>query len=73
MFRAGGTRPPTEVMVSFIDAYRGQYGVESICATLPVAPSVYYEYKARQGGNAQWYRDVVRIPSSSEISSTSIA
>ena len=35
-------------MVSFIDEHRVQYGVESICKQLPIAPSVYYEYKARQ-------------------------
>ena len=37
-------------MVSFIDEHRGQYGVESICAMLPIAPSVYYEHKAQQAG-----------------------
>lgn len=35
-------------MVSFIDDYRGTYGVEPICAVLPIAPSTYYEQKARQ-------------------------
>ena len=37
-------------MVSFIDEHRGQYGVESICRMLPIAPSVYYEHKAQQAG-----------------------
>ena len=35
-------------MMSFIDAHRGEYGVESICAVLPIAPSTYYEHKARE-------------------------
>jgi putative transposase len=35
-------------MVSFIDAHRQEYGVEPICRELPIAPSVYYEAKARQ-------------------------
>jgi putative transposase len=35
-------------MVSFIDANRTEYGVEPICAQLPIAPSGYYEHKARQ-------------------------
>ncbi len=35
-------------MVSFIDAHRAEYGVEPICRQLPIAPSTYYEYKARQ-------------------------
>jgi transposase InsO family protein len=35
-------------MVAFIDAHRGAYGVEPICAVLPIAPSTYYEAKARQ-------------------------
>jgi len=35
-------------MVSFIDAQRERYGVEPICAVLPIAPSTYHEQKARQ-------------------------
>ena len=31
VFRPGGARPPTEVMVAFIDQHRDAYGVESIC------------------------------------------
>ena len=31
----------------FIDTHRGAYGVESICTELPIAPSMYYEHKAR--------------------------
>ena len=34
-------------MIAFIDAHRAEYGVESICAQLPIAPSTYYEHKAR--------------------------
>ena len=34
-------------MVAFIDAHREVYGVEPICAVLPIAPSTYYEQKAR--------------------------
>ncbi len=42
-------------MLAFIDAHREQYGVESICKLLPIAPSTYYEQKARQS-------DPARIP-----------
>jgi transposase InsO family protein len=35
-------------MVAFIDAHREAYGVESICRQLPIAPSTYYEHKARE-------------------------
>ena len=35
-------------MVSFIDENRKAYGVEPICAVVPIAPSTYYEQKARQ-------------------------
>jgi transposase InsO family protein len=35
-------------MARFIDAHRDAYGVEPICAVLPIAPSVYYEIKARE-------------------------
>ena len=40
-------------MVSFIDAHRAEYGVESICAELPIAPSQYYEHKAREAEPAR--------------------
>ena len=36
------------MMASFIDEHRAAYGVEPICAELPIAPSTYYEHKARQ-------------------------
>ena len=42
-------------MVSFIDTHRQCHGVEPICAVLPIAPSTYYEQKARQ-------LDVRRLP-----------
>ena len=35
-------------MVAFIDQHRDSYGVEPICRELPIAPSSYYEEKARQ-------------------------
>lgn len=34
-------------MVAFIDAHRDEYGVEPICDVLPIAPSTYYEHRAR--------------------------
>ena len=42
-------------MVVFIDAHRGQYGVEPICAQLPIAPSTYYHHKARE-------KDATKVP-----------
>jgi putative transposase len=35
-------------MVAFIDAHRGEHGVEPICEQLQIAPSTYYEHRARQ-------------------------
>jgi transposase InsO family protein len=50
-------------MVQFIDEHRDQYGVEPICAQLPIAPSVYYEQKAREADPrrqpARAQRDIV--------------
>ena len=50
-------------MMAFIDAHRDEYGVEPICAELPIAPSTYYESKAREGGGtslpARTRRDAV--------------
>jgi putative transposase len=50
-------------MVTFIDQHRGAYGVEPICAELPIAPSMFYEHKAREANperlSARHIRDVV--------------
>ena len=35
-------------MISFVDAYRDDHGVEPICKVLPIAPSTYYEHAARR-------------------------
>jgi len=35
-------------MVRFIDEHRATYGVEPICAVLPIAPSTYFRYHAQQ-------------------------
>jgi len=40
------------MMVAFIDTHRDCYGVEPICAVLPIAPSHYYQQKARQSNPA---------------------
>src|SRR5688500_17259274 len=48
VFRPGGARPPSEVMVAFIDQHRDTYGVEPICAVLPIAPSTYFLRTAQQ-------------------------
>jgi putative transposase len=34
-------------MGAFIEAHRGVYGVESICAQVPIAPSTYYAWRAQ--------------------------
>ena len=47
-FAQGGARPPTEVMVAFIDAERETYGVEPMCAVLPIAPATYFRHQAYQ-------------------------
>ena len=35
-------------MVELIDDHRDEYRVEPICSVLPIAPSTYYEHKARE-------------------------
>ena len=56
-------------MVTFIDDYRSEYGVEPICRVLPIAPSTYYARKAieadptRRSRRAQrdaWLREEIR-------------
>jgi putative transposase len=36
------------MIVAFIDEHRETYGVEPICAVVPIAPSTYYAHKGRQ-------------------------
>ena len=40
-------------MVTFLDQHRATYGVEPICAVLPIAPSTYFLRKAPQQAPAQ--------------------
>src|SRR5690606_36134439 len=52
VFRGRGARPPLEVIVAYIDAYKGLFGVEPICRVLKdhdfkIAPSTYYAYRSR--------------------------
>ena len=35
-------------MIRYIDDYREQFGVESICKVLPIAPSTYYGHKVQE-------------------------
>jgi hypothetical protein len=35
-------------MVGYIDDHRDRFGVEPICAVLPIAPSTYFLHKAHQ-------------------------
>ena len=53
-------------MVSFIDELREEYGVEPICAQLPIAPSCYFEAKAREADSerlpARAKRDAELVP-----------
>jgi transposase InsO family protein len=50
-------------MVSFIDENRGVHGVEPICSVVPIAPSTYYQHKARRADptrvSARAQRDAV--------------
>jgi putative transposase len=58
-------------MVSFIDQHRAEYGVEPICAQLPIAPATYYEQKAREaeperlpprvGRDAEISQEILRV------------
>jgi len=49
-------------MVAFVDVHRAEYGVEPICAELPIAPSTYYECKARQADPGRLPPRVQRDP-----------
>ena len=48
-------------MVDYIDQHRQEFGVESICNELPIAPSTYHAFKQRQP-SARARRDAVMLP-----------
>ena len=53
-------------MVTFIDDHRAEYGVEPICAVLPIAPSTYYAAKnhppsARRRRDAELEAEIQRV------------
>jgi putative transposase len=37
-----------EAIISFVDAYRDEHGVEPICKVLPIAPSTYHDHAAKR-------------------------
>jgi putative transposase len=47
-------------MVSLIDEHREEHGVEPICGQLPIAPSIYYEQKAREADPSRLPERAVR-------------
>jgi transposase len=48
-FLRGGARPPTSLIVSFVDENKDELGVGPICSALQVAPSTYYAAKNEAG------------------------
>ena len=49
------------MMVAYIDGHRDEFGVESICNVLPIAPSTYYASKTAEP-SARAQRDLVMMP-----------
>ena len=47
-------------MTTFIDDHREDYGVEPICEVLPIAPSTYYEQKARDADPSRLPQRIIR-------------
>ncbi len=59
VFRGGGGRPPTAVIVDYIDEHRDRFGVGPICRVLTehglkIAPSTYYAAKQHGISDATW-------------------
>ncbi|WP_231988056.1 IS3 family transposase [Nakamurella panacisegetis] len=60
-FFRGGARPPTEVIISYIDQHKAEYGVGTICRVLTehgckIASSTYYD-RTHQQPSARAVRD----------------
>ena len=58
-------------MITFIDDHRGAYGVEPICKVLPIAPSTYFDHRAKQADparlSARARRDLILRPTISRV------
>jgi transposase InsO family protein len=58
-------------MIAFIDDNRGAYGVEPICKVLPIAPSTYFDHRAKQADparlSARARRDLILRPTISRV------
>ncbi len=60
LFRGGGARPRTFLVVDCIDAFKDRFGVEPICRVLSehgtqIAPSIYYAHRSAQRvSQADW-------------------
>lgn len=48
-------------MTTFIDEHKEEFGVESICAVLPIAPSTYYAAKTRPPSQRQVDDEVLLV------------
>ncbi|MET4258004.1 transposase-like protein [Bradyrhizobium sp. S3.12.5] len=60
LFCDGGTRPPVQAMIAFIDDHRGAHGVGPICKVLPIAPSTYHAHVAKR-------RDPAKLPARARL------
>jgi transposase-like protein len=60
-FLCGGARPPTSLMVDYIEQHKDEFGVEPICTTLGFPPSTYYSARSRTP-SARAMRDAVLLP-----------
>jgi putative transposase len=53
-------------MIAFIDDHKSAYGVEPICKVLPIAPSTYFDHRAKQADptkrSARTRRDMILRP-----------
>ncbi len=53
-------------MIAYIDQHKDRFGVEPLCAQLPISSSSYYAYKARETNPglqpARWHRDEALKP-----------
>lgn len=59
LFLRGGARPPLSMIVDYIDAHRGEFGVEPIYRVLQMAPSTYYA--AKRGPSPRAIRDALMM------------
>lgn len=55
LYAITGPHPTREMLIAIVDSLRSRYGVDAVCAELPIGPQDYYASKS-SGADSRWRR-----------------